>query len=59
VGGCEGRGAESHVARVGVELGGVCGLAKGRCSHPPLVSCNCCCFLLDMARHSRAREKKD
>jgi hypothetical protein len=46
--GCEGRGAENHVARVGVEFSGVCvcGLAKGRCSHPPLASCNCCCSLL-------------
>jgi hypothetical protein len=35
--GCEGSGAESHVARVGplVFGGGVRGLAKGRCSHPP------------------------
>jgi hypothetical protein len=42
------------------ELGGVCGLATDRCTHPPLVSCILfATFYKDLARRSRAREKKN
>jgi hypothetical protein len=58
--GCEGRRLERDAVRVGVSSGCVRGLAKGRCSHPPLASCIfVASFYKDLARFSRAREKKD
>jgi hypothetical protein len=57
--GREGRGAESHAARVGLTFLWVCAwVDRGQMFASPLVSCNFVApFYKDMACFSRAREK--